>query len=69
VVADLNGAGQVVRSYIYAGRDLVAVKDQIGLAWNHSDPVTKSKRWTNQCEGILGREPKKSIPAGLEAIS
>jgi RHS repeat-associated protein len=48
VVADLNGAGQVVRSYVYAGRDLVAVKDQIGLAWNHSDPVTKSKRWTNQ---------------------
>jgi RHS repeat-associated protein len=48
VVADLDDSGRVVRSYIYTGRQLLAVKDQAGLAWVHSDPVTKSKRLTNE---------------------
>jgi RHS repeat-associated protein len=48
VVADLDGSGQVLRSYIYTGRQLIAVKDQAGLAWVLNDPVTKSKRMTNE---------------------
>jgi RHS repeat-associated protein len=54
VVADLDAAGGVVRSYVYSGFELLAVKDKTGLAWIHADPVTKSKRATNKNGQVIG---------------
>jgi hypothetical protein len=46
VVAEINSSGGWQRGYVYTGGSLLAVQ-QNGVNWMHEDPVTKSKRVTN----------------------
>jgi RHS repeat-associated protein len=46
VVAELDGGGNWMRGYVYAGAKLLAVQ-QSGVFWVHEDPITKSKRVTD----------------------
>lgn len=54
VVADLDASGRVQRSYIYSGSNLLAMNEQSGLIWVHSDPITKSKRLTDSRGRVIG---------------
>jgi RHS repeat-associated protein len=51
VVAEINSSGGWQRGYVYTGGSLLAVQ-QAGVNWVHEDPVTKSKRLTND-QGIV----------------
>lgn len=46
VVAEMDGGGNWTRGYVYQGSNLLAVQAS-GVYWMHEDPVTKSKRVTD----------------------
>jgi RHS repeat-associated protein len=52
VVAEMDGAGTWMRGYVYQGSNLLAVQAG-GVNWVHEDPVTKSKRITDDQGNVV----------------
>jgi RHS repeat-associated protein len=48
VIAELDASGALARGYVYAGGTLLAVQQSNSVYWIHEDPVTKSKRTTDE---------------------
>ena len=51
VIAELDGAGNWQRGYVYLGSQLLALQ-QGGVEWVHQDPIVKSQRLTNAAGGV-----------------
>ena len=52
VIAEIDGNNVWQRGYVYAGSNLMAVQ-QGGVFWMHEDPVTKSKRTTDNSGNVV----------------
>ena len=57
VVAEINAAGMVARTYTYLGGQLLSLRNAAekggGTYWIHEDPITKSKRVTNSLGAVV----------------
>jgi RHS repeat-associated protein len=52
VVAEMKSVGELGREYVYLG-GLLAVRDKNKVYWMHEDPITKSKRVTNNLGAVV----------------